>query len=517
MEFLVQRCLLLCLYTTSALGVATIQLTSSTGDGAACPNDPVVFTCSVSGTVLRWIADPPPGYVISGQVTQLLFSTITVNLLPAGVEGFMFQAAVTNTSNGTLTSTLTTITEVSLLNGSVVTCSSGGTMESRSITVANSPSSPSTPILASQHNVVSSTIITLDWESPSSTGGVSLSYVLIISPTPLSGSTVTVETTSAQIITSYNILYTVAIRAVNCAGFSSDIMMTMIPSIVTCPSNPTPANRVTINGAPPLPALVGSTLSFTCNGQMVLATCESDGRWSPDSTTYNCPSEVTCGPPVTPSRGSVDVQGQTSPFLMDSVINFRCDKGLFPAGDMSSTCDSVGGVGIWRPDTNIICRDIPVNCSLPKEPSKGIIIVDYELLNETVFAGTMLTYQCDNGLSLAGPNTITCTNAGVWSTEPEAIMCVSPTEGPTATSLSIGAVAAISVIITFFVAAILGFLTGLIVMHLCSRKKAVYSLAAKGQANVGPTAQPAGPVYEEVSPKEEMELNTNQAYGPVGL
>ena len=55
----------------------------------------------------------------------------------------------------------------------------------------------------------------------------------------------------------------------------------------------------------------------------------------------------------------MDVQGQTSPFLMDSVINFRCDKGLFPAGDMSSTCDSVGGVGIWRPDTNIICRDIP--------------------------------------------------------------------------------------------------------------------------------------------------------------
>ncbi len=55
----------------------------------------------------------------------------------------------------------------------------------------------------------------------------------------------------------------------------------------------------------------------------------------------------------------MDVKGQTSPFLMDSVINFRCDKGFFPAGDMSSICDSVGGVGIWRPDTNIICRDIP--------------------------------------------------------------------------------------------------------------------------------------------------------------
>ncbi len=52
-------------------------------------------------------------------------------------------------------------------------------------------------------------------------------------------------------------------------------------------------------------------------------------------------------------------------------------------------------------------------------------------------------------------------------------------------------------------------------MYLFMRKKAVCSPAAKGQANVGPTA-PAGPVYEEVSLKEEIELNTNQAYGPVG-
>ena len=57
---------------------------------------------------------------------------------------------------------------------------------------------------------------------------------------------------------------------------------------------------------------------------------------------------------------------------------------------------------------------------------------------------------------------------------------------------------------------------GLLIMYLFMRKKNVYSPSAKEQANVGPTA-PAGPVYEEVSPKEEIELNTNQAYGPVGL
>ncbi len=57
---------------------------------------------------------------------------------------------------------------------------------------------------------------------------------------------------------------------------------------------------------------------------------------------------------------------------------------------------------------------------------------------------------------------------------------------------------------------------GLLIMYLFMRKKAVYGAVAKGQANIRPTP-PAGPVYEEVSPKEEIELNTNQAYGPVGL
>ncbi len=81
-------------------------------------------------------------------------------------------------------------------------------------------------------------------------------------------------------------------------------------------------------------------------------------------------------------------------------------------------------------------------------------------------------------------------------------------------TLSTGAAIATSVIITFIVTLVIGFLAGFLVMHLRSRKKAVHSLAAEGQANVRP-AVPAGPVYEEVSPKEEIELNNNQAYGPL--
>ena len=59
---------------------------------------------------------------------------------------------------------------------------------------------------------------------------------------------------------------------------------------------------------------------------------------------------------------------------------------------------------------------------------------------------------------------------------------------------------------------ILGFLAGELVNHLITSKKAVYS-TPEGQTTV-----PAGPVYEDISPqaKEEIELKSNQAYGPVG-
>ncbi len=78
-----------------------------------------------------------------------------------------------------------------------------------------------------QQDGVSSSLLTLTWSPPSSTGSVSVNYTLIISPPPLSGSPVTVETTSTQITVSYNTPYTVTIRAVNCAGMSSDTMISI--------------------------------------------------------------------------------------------------------------------------------------------------------------------------------------------------------------------------------------------------------------------------------------------------
>ena len=104
-------------------------------------------------------------------------------------------------------------------------------------------------------------------------------------------------------------------------------------------------------------------LTFTCSGdnEVRISTCGSSG-WSPDPGTFDC------GSPVTGIKL----------MLISCMLHFTT---------------------------------VTVNCFLPKELSNHIIIVDSELLNETVLEGTVLTYQCDNRLSLTGPNNVTCTNA----------------------------------------------------------------------------------------------------------
>ncbi len=84
------------------------------------------------------------------------------------------------------------------------------------------PSPPLNTRVSSTLNQLNSPITTLEWDPPSSTGGVSVSYVLTITPQPISELPVTVETTSEQITVSYNTPYNVTIRAENCAGMSQE-------------------------------------------------------------------------------------------------------------------------------------------------------------------------------------------------------------------------------------------------------------------------------------------------------
>ena len=211
----------------------------------ACPGEAVLFTCSLPGTALRWQVDllSPAGTSLQ---SFFLPSQVGVRrIFRSGV--IMFEAVLVSNNGGTLKSTLINLSEVSVLDDSNVTCTvtNNGVMSQQQtirvdgeyiyfiakpieilyIEISVVPTRPLNPSVSFIQNQLSSSIITLEWNSPSSTGGVSVSYVLTISPTPLSGSPVTVETTSAQITVSYNTPYNVTIRAVNCAGMSQESLI----------------------------------------------------------------------------------------------------------------------------------------------------------------------------------------------------------------------------------------------------------------------------------------------------
>ncbi len=56
----------------------------------------------------------------------------------------------------------------------------------------------------------------------------------------------------------------------------------------------------------------------------------------------------------------MDVNSQSPPFSLGSEVKYRCDEGLFPSDERSSTCTDVEGRGEWvRDPGSLVCREIP--------------------------------------------------------------------------------------------------------------------------------------------------------------
>ncbi|XP_064401115.1 uncharacterized protein LOC135349016 [Halichondria panicea] len=357
--------------------------------------------------------------------------------------------------NDTLTSTLSRTAE----NGITVSCleivSTLTTIGSSTIRLVDPPGPPS----AVRHFILSSSAnkvsVSVQWNPTTETGGRDdPTYTVTISP-PAQLSATVFTSISVTVTAQYNVDYTVSVVATNCAGNSTTAEYNF--RIGNCPVLTNP-----INGAfgPVSNRLSGSTVTIQCDAGYVSAvtmvTCEGTLMWSPDPEAIEC-TLLTTSTPTTPP---------------------------------------------------------PINCTASLSSPRNGIISDHSV---PAIPGTQVTLHCDDELFPEGIMTATCLATGKWDEE---IVCrAAPCN---CASLSDGSrfdsAVSISVVVTTVAFTIIGLLIGLLIMYLLMRKKAVYSPAAKGQANynVGPTV-PAGPVYEEVSPKEEIELNTNQAYGPVGL
>ena len=95
----------------------------------ACPDETVLFTCTVSGTFIRW--DLTSGANLGFTTDSLsLYVLSTMNTSEQTIGPmFVFQDALTDLSGGMVTATLITVTEVSVLEGSMVECGGADSRE----------------------------------------------------------------------------------------------------------------------------------------------------------------------------------------------------------------------------------------------------------------------------------------------------------------------------------------------------------------------------------------------------
>ncbi len=88
----------------------------------ACPGEAVLFTCSVTGTTVRWQVDPPAESGLMSVQSTLFIGSNVGRRDTFGSGAVMFEAVLVSNDGGTLTSTLINLSEVSVLDDSNVTC-----------------------------------------------------------------------------------------------------------------------------------------------------------------------------------------------------------------------------------------------------------------------------------------------------------------------------------------------------------------------------------------------------------
>ncbi|XP_064402793.1 complement receptor type 1-like isoform X2 [Halichondria panicea] len=468
-----------------------------------CPMDTVTFTCTAPGDSLRWSpSDATPITILS--------SPSGLNV-PRVVSGYTVTLIAFD--NDTLTSTLSRTAENGVTVSCLSTVSTLTTIGSSTIRLVDSPGPPSTirhSTLSSSANEVS---VPVQWDPPTETGGRDdLTYTVTISP-PAQLSATVLTSTSVTVTAQYNVDYTVSVVATNCAGNSTTAEYSF--RIGGCP-----VLTNLMNGAfgQVFSRLLGSTVTIQCDAGYISAiamvTCDDALMWSPDPEAIECTSLPTLPPTTPPMNCTVPlsspqngtISNHSVPAIPGTQVTFRCDDGLFPEGMINVTCLATGE---WdKNPVKLICRIEPISCVLPAPRLNGALL-NTTSQNTDLTEGSVITFQCDPGFSPVGAVTVTCNNSGLWDPDLALLEC-----SLTATTLSTGITVAIGVTTTFVVSTL--FLAGLLVMYSFTRKKAVYYTRKTALSVVEPT-KPVEPVYEEVLPKEEIELHTNQAYGPLGL
>uniref|UniRef100_A0A4W3I336 Sushi, von Willebrand factor type A, EGF and pentraxin domain containing 1 n=1 Tax=Callorhinchus milii TaxID=7868 RepID=A0A4W3I336_CALMI len=164
---------------------------------------------------------------------------------------------------------------------------------------------------------------------------------------------------------------------------------------------------------PPLPNAVvigsvytfGSRIQYSCLEGYIMeteqdtSTCSQDGSWSTHSVLCK---QQTCSVAFT-NETHVVVSG--TEFTVNENINISCEEGHRLTGVNESTCQLNG---LWHPPiSDAVC--FPMSCEKPIPPIHGSVKG-----NSYMYKGTVV-YQCDQGYELQGGTVRVCDANGEWS------------------------------------------------------------------------------------------------------
>ncbi|XP_068195731.1 sushi domain-containing protein 4-like [Antennarius striatus] len=159
----------------------------------------------------------------------------------------------------------------------------------------------------------------------------------------------------------------------------------------------------------------GTVIEFFCNEGFVLSgdynylTCQ-DGQWD-GPMQISCVSQG-CERPSAVLHSSSNITDNKSLFSLGTVIQYNCDYGYLPVGRSTLTCTTLG---YWSSEPPRCIRSD--GCVRPSTVQHGS--TNLTETNRSSFpVGTVLEYRCDPGFLPDGPNILTCSALGRWSSEP---------------------------------------------------------------------------------------------------
>ncbi|KAL4236644.1 hypothetical protein ACF0H5_005029 [Mactra antiquata] len=145
---------------------------------------------------------------------------------------------------------------------------------------------------------------------------------------------------------------------------------------------------------------------YSCNSGYILSgnssrTCQEDGQWS-ESEPYCI---IDCVEPPSIAQNGTVAYNDT---LDGSLAIYMCDDGCEMTGENQTTCLSNGFWSNTAP--NCSCS---IQCEAVSDPTNG-----YVNISDDTNGATLAIYSCLSDYVLYGNSNITCTPAGVWSSEP---------------------------------------------------------------------------------------------------